>query len=211
MHPARQRGDPVSTPGALPPNEQVYGQKAFEHHSRAHELDRRRVDANPDDPGAQLDLSIDVSNVASVLWIRGEREEAIEWYARSLEMRERLAAADPRDVYKRGRVAYIHGQLARLYYETERFELGRSQAETAIDLLRPLLAGDRYLWSDLAQAQLTAAEIARVTGRQVAACAAYAAAVASFGAAVESVLSARQRELRAEAERQARACGARLP
>jgi eukaryotic-like serine/threonine-protein kinase len=184
-------------------------EKALQHHERAYALDERRVQADPADRSAQLDLAIDMSNIGYGFWKRREHDRAIEWYRHSLESRERLAADDPEDVYTRGRVAYVHERLARLYLETGRSRLARTHVREAIALGQPLAESDPLLYlAQLAEAQHTAGDIELREGRRTVACAAYAAAVRSFASAHEPHLAVQQIEARAEAERQARVCGA---
>ncbi|HUE89882.1 MAG TPA: protein kinase [Vicinamibacterales bacterium] len=186
--------------------------RALEHYQRAYTFDRRQLDLNQDDLRAQLDLAIDLANVGSVYVMRHEHEQAIEWYAGSLEIRARLAAADPQDVYKRGRLAHVHERLARLYHETERPALARAHIDAALDLLRSFPDATAAVGSvELGRTQMTTGDIARAAGRQAAACAAYEAAVGFYAVGNAHTLVQTDRQYKAEAERQARACGAKRP
>ena len=87
------------------------------HHQRALELDQLRFDRTPDDRIVQFDLAIDLGNVAYGQWRQKRPTEAIALYSRSLTMRERLLASDPKDALSQEKVAFIHRQLGSLYEE----------------------------------------------------------------------------------------------
>jgi tetratricopeptide (TPR) repeat protein len=84
---------------------------ALEHHRAALRLDEARARRQPDDRILQLDLAIDLSNLAFVQWQQGDLGEAALLYERSLAIREQLAATDPKDMLARGKVAFVRRQL----------------------------------------------------------------------------------------------------
>jgi non-specific serine/threonine protein kinase/serine/threonine-protein kinase len=89
--------------------------RALAHNLRALELDERRVSADPANRQAQIDLAIDLGNVAEVHRQTGRDRDAAEGYERSLVIRRRLSETDPKDDYARGRLAYVHVTLAPIY------------------------------------------------------------------------------------------------
>jgi tetratricopeptide (TPR) repeat protein len=90
---------------------------ALVHHARALELDQRRFDRDPANRVAQFDLAIDLSNMAYGEW-RGHRlHEAIALYLRSLDMRERLLASDPKDELSAEKVAFVELQIGAVFAE----------------------------------------------------------------------------------------------
>jgi tetratricopeptide (TPR) repeat protein len=66
----------------------------------------------------QLDLSIDLSNVAYGHLTRRQYPDAIAVYSQSLAMREKLADSDPKDHLARSKVAFVHHQLGFLFEVT---------------------------------------------------------------------------------------------
>jgi non-specific serine/threonine protein kinase/serine/threonine-protein kinase len=110
---------------------QDYAQ-AVVHHGKAQKLDERRLAADPTNRQAQLDVAIDLSNVAYAQWQTGRLVEAAAGYERSLEMRGRLAETDPKDAYARGRVAYAHSRLGAVYSELGRHTEALRHAEDAV-------------------------------------------------------------------------------
>jgi serine/threonine protein kinase len=90
---------------------------ALIHHQRALDLDQKRYDRAPDTRTTQLDLAIDLGNVAYAHLMRHEVSDAIAGYERSLFMRQRLLAADPKDALLHSKVAYVQGQLGSVLAE----------------------------------------------------------------------------------------------
>ena len=148
-------------------------ERAFLHHSRAYQLDARRVDITPSARQAQIDLAIDLSNLANMHEWRGDYPRAIAMYAQSLEIRERLSSSDPSDVYARGRVAYVHEQLAMLQLRAGAIDLARSHVHEAIALNRSLSPIAPAYAAQHARALEVRARIEASAGRRAAACASY--------------------------------------
>jgi serine/threonine protein kinase len=155
-------------------------EQAFAHHARAYDLDARRVRAEPDSRQAQIDLAIDVGNLANVHEWRGELLKAIELYRQSLDMRERISASDPADVYARGRVAYVHDQLAVLNMKTGKLGPASEHARTALRLNQGLVDLSLSYRAQQADAYLTLGRIEAARGAAGAACATFATASALF-------------------------------
>ena len=106
--------------------------QALVHHQEAQRLDDLRLAANPSNRAAQLDVAIDLSNVAFAHWQTRRLAEAAAGYERSLEMRTRLAEADPKDAYSRGRLGYAHSRLGAVYSELGLHAEALRHAEAAV-------------------------------------------------------------------------------
>jgi len=181
---------------------------ALEHHRRSYALDEQLVAAAPDDRQAQIDFAIDISNIAHVQLLRNENAEAIKAYQRSLEIRQRLAASDPKDVFMRGRVAFVHAQLAELYVRTGEIQLALQHSRTAVtlnDAAGPL-AVQPY---QIVDALKKLGDSERAAGRGAAACTAYGRALATYRGMKEAERSLELPGLMKEAEREFASCGKR--
>src|SRR5262245_60545765 len=107
--------------------ERDYG-TAIEDHRAVMAVEERRHVNRADERQTLLDYAIDIGNIANVQLTRGEHAAAIDAYRRSLEIRERIAAADPKDVFAQGRVAFVHMKLATLYLRTGDLPRAREHA-----------------------------------------------------------------------------------
>jgi non-specific serine/threonine protein kinase/serine/threonine-protein kinase len=154
--------------------------QALAHHERAYELDARRLRATPDSRQAQIDLAIDLSNLANAHEERGELQKAIDLYRQSLAMRERISTSDPADVYARGRVAYVHDQLALLNVKLGQLGTAREHAQTAVRLNRGLVDLSLQYRAQQARAYLTLGRVETAARTPAAACASLATASALF-------------------------------
>jgi tetratricopeptide (TPR) repeat protein len=108
--------------------------EALRHHERALELDRRRAEAEPENRQAQLDLAIDLGNVAWIHDAAGRFAEAVMAYEQSRDLRRRLSESDPRDDYARGRLAYALDALARSYSKLARHADAILHARQAVQI-----------------------------------------------------------------------------
>jgi serine/threonine protein kinase/tetratricopeptide (TPR) repeat protein len=115
---------------------------ALAHHTRAQTLDQRRLDRSPENRTAQLDVALDLGNVARARWHTGDPIQAAAGYERSLAMRQQLADSDPKDVYAQARVAFVHDKLALLYGELGRVPEQLTHAREAVRLQEPLASLD---------------------------------------------------------------------
>jgi len=106
--------------------------RALLHHLQAQRLDEQRLAAEPSNRQAQLDVAIDLSNVAYAYWHSGRLAEAAAGYERSLDTRRRLAETDPKDAFARGRLAYAHSRLGAVYSELGRHTDALRHAEDAV-------------------------------------------------------------------------------
>lgn len=138
--------------GAYYERQQDY-QAALSHHVQAEQLDERRLEAQPSDRRAQYDVAIDLGNVAFAQWQTGHLAEAAAGYEHSLEVRQRLAESDPKDILARSRVAYVHSRLARLYGEMNEGTRSLEHAREAVRLGQTMagvdIAHDEMLAEDL--------------------------------------------------------------
>jgi non-specific serine/threonine protein kinase/serine/threonine-protein kinase len=165
--------------------------QALRHHERARSIDEQRLARNPGDATTQLDVAIDLSNVAFARWKTGYAKEAIGLYERSLAIRQALAERDPANAFARSRVAFVHTQLANVWREANAFGRAVRHAEAANSLYRaapPVDANGRLEWA-LAVEALARAEAGR--GRSSAACAAFTQAFKAMAAVDEGTRRAR--------------------
>ena len=86
---------------------------------RSLELDRRRSAARPSDATCRLDVSMDLAEMGRQHRMRRNFGQALMCYREALEIREALAASDPKNVMARNRVAYMHFSIG-----DARFEMG---------------------------------------------------------------------------------------
>ena len=154
--------------------------KALEHYRRAHALDERRVRARPDDRQALIDLAIDIGAIAGALANRNRTSDAIAAYKQSLAIRERLAVSDPKDVYARGRVAFVQGQLAGLYILTGDLAVARQHAAAAAALAEPLIGVDDEYRAQYAMAVQRLGDVDWRAGKRREACRLYRRAVTHY-------------------------------
>jgi tetratricopeptide (TPR) repeat protein len=80
--------------------------QALEHARLAEEMDSRRVAAQPSSREAQIDLTYDFGVTADSYEKMGDEEHALDRYQKSLDIRKRLADADPKDARLQERLAY---------------------------------------------------------------------------------------------------------
>ena len=154
--------------------------RSLESFRRALTLDEKRLENAPEDHQVQNDLAIDLGGIGAAHWRRGETAEAIEAYRQSLAIRARIAAADPKNAFAQGRVAYIHHMLAKLFLSSGALRAAEDHVNTALATNEALIPIDRIYRAELAGSLQTLGEIERRKGRQLAACGAYGRAQRLF-------------------------------
>jgi non-specific serine/threonine protein kinase/serine/threonine-protein kinase len=75
---------------------------------KALELDEKRTGADPNSALAQLDLSFDLSLLASLSANQGDFAGAVAYWQRTIRVRRSLVDADPRDVRARDRLVFAY-------------------------------------------------------------------------------------------------------
>jgi tetratricopeptide (TPR) repeat protein len=80
--------------------------RALPYLQRALALDDARLASDPGNQGAKLDLSFDYSQLGAYYDTKHDLHTAIEYQRKTLAIRRDLAASDPKDVWKQGRLAY---------------------------------------------------------------------------------------------------------
>ena len=93
--------------------------EAEPHFVRALAIDEKRVAASPNSAVARLDLSFDLSLLATLRMNREDYRGALEYWNRTIAARKALVDADPNDARAKGRLAFAY-----LRSSTSRFELG---------------------------------------------------------------------------------------
>ena len=144
---------------------------ALRHYQRALDLDESRLARKPSDRDTQLDVAIDLSNVAGMLEKQGN-PESVSLYERSLSIREALADSDPKDVSARSKVAFIHKELAKLFFKRGELPRALEHGRRAISLYESV-EDDRMNRYSLADAVGIVGVIRDTTGGRAEACAAY--------------------------------------
>jgi non-specific serine/threonine protein kinase/serine/threonine-protein kinase len=144
--------------------------EALPHFGRALELDRRRAAAEPQNRQAQIDLAIDLSNVAWIHKAAGRFAEAVATYEQSRDIRQRLAESDPQDDYARGRLAYALHALARSYSKLGRHEDAIAHARKAVQISEARSGVDGGNRTDLVDALSGLATVERAAGRLESSC-----------------------------------------
>jgi non-specific serine/threonine protein kinase/serine/threonine-protein kinase len=162
--------------GSLYERRQQYG-NALAHYERALQIDEQILAREASSRRAQLDVAIDLGNLAHVHWSGDGLQQAAARYEQSLAIRARLAAADPKDVRLRRFEAYASLQLSAVYNEMHSFDRGLRHAIRAVAIGERLPEESGYQ-IDLMQA-LGELGLARIrTGDTRAGCRAYARAAA---------------------------------
>jgi tetratricopeptide (TPR) repeat protein len=159
----------------------LYGDRAsaLRKLDRARELDERRVAADPMNAGARADLSIDLSELGQHYVESGADSNAaiaLGYFRRSLELRETLAAADPKDVMAQARVAFMHLSIARAFFLAGKDRDGVQSARRSIAISEQLVTANpanRSLRAWIAEAYLRIGRAERKRGASGPACGAF--------------------------------------
>ena len=183
--------------------------KSLESFRRAHAIDQRRIQAEPDNGQIQNDLAIDLGGIGKAHWRRGESAEAIDAYQKSLEIRQRISDADPKNAVARGRVAFMHHMLAKLYLSADRVSPAAQHVAQALTINEALSRLDRIYRAEHAGTLHTLAEIERRKGRLQAACAGDERAKVIFALVADHDLGSDQRTSKAEVEQALATCAKR--
>ena len=80
--------------------------------ARALALDEQRLVRAPGDRTVQLDVTNDLTGVASYRTSRGQTDEAAALLTRALDLRQQMVAADPKDVLAPAKVGSVEWRLA---------------------------------------------------------------------------------------------------
>ena len=144
---------------------------ALRHHGRALELDRRRAEAEPQNRQAQLDLAIDLGNVAWIHKAADRFAEAVAAYEQSLDIRRRLSESDPKDDYARGRLAFVLNNLANWYSTLGRHAEALAHAREAVAIADARRSVDSQNRTELVDYLSNLARIERAASRLDASCA----------------------------------------
>jgi eukaryotic-like serine/threonine-protein kinase len=180
--------------------------RALQHYQRAYALDARRLEANPDDRQALIDFAIDIGGIASAFAVRNRYEEAISAYKESLEIRERIAATDPKDLYARGRVSFVHTQLAGLFLVVGQVAAAGQHARRALALTENSLDYDDDVRAQHAIALQRLGEVHWRSGQQADACRLYRRAMSHFRLLPGDFATGDRRLSQAAAERSLQRC-----
>jgi non-specific serine/threonine protein kinase/serine/threonine-protein kinase len=179
--------------------------QALRHYQRALDLDEGRLAHKPSDRSTQLDVAIDLSNVGGILQSQGN-SEAVALYERSLTMRQALADSDPKDVSARSKVAFIHKELAHLFFKRGELRRALEHGRRAISLCESL-EDDRANRYNLAETLRTVGSIKDATRERAEACAAYGRAFTLLQGVSLEVWGTRGSDLGRDVAARAAQCG----
>jgi tetratricopeptide (TPR) repeat protein len=112
--------------------------QAPKHYRRAQELDQKILDANRENALAALDVSFDLESLADYYYETGDWDNSLRYGQQALEIRRRLAAADPNDVHMPQRIIYTRLKLGAALEKLGRLGAAREQYQMAIDAAEPL-------------------------------------------------------------------------
>ena len=179
---------------------------SIRHYQRAFDLDSTRLAKFPADPQVQLDVAIDLSNLAIVFEDRREYDRALALRARSTEMRRALADADPQNVLARNRLGRSLQAQAWTEQRTGHPDLALAHAREAVDLALATfrVASDTVDRGELAESLAALGFIQRDHGDHDGSCRTLREAMTLYGGGVAGTLRYRQ-----SAEKAASACPAR--
>jgi non-specific serine/threonine protein kinase/serine/threonine-protein kinase len=145
--------------------------QALHYYQRALALDENRLARAPSERDTQLDVAIDLSQMASLLASQG-KPEAVALYLRSLTIRQALAESDPKDVSARSKVAFVHKELAKLFLKRHEVPRALEHGRQAIRLYESV-EDDRANRYNLADALATVGAIKEAVQARAEACVAY--------------------------------------
>jgi non-specific serine/threonine protein kinase/serine/threonine-protein kinase len=144
--------------------------RALPYLQRALELDEIRVANDPGDQGAKLDLSIDFSQFGSYYFGKHDLPTAIGYQRKTLAMRRDLAALDPKDVWKQGRLAYALTSTADLLIHTHDYQAALANLDESRRISERLGISDRGRMDDYARTLEVTGEANRAIGNKQSAC-----------------------------------------
>jgi eukaryotic-like serine/threonine-protein kinase len=150
--------------------------QAFPYLQRDMELDEARLANDPAHPAAKLDLSIDYSQFGEYYQIKQDLAAAIVYQRKTLAIRRDLAASDPKDVWKQGRLAYALTSTAGLLIETHDYRGALANLEESRRISERLGITDRGTMAGYARTLYGTGDAQRAIGNEQAACEQYSKA-----------------------------------
>jgi tetratricopeptide (TPR) repeat protein len=105
---------------------------------RAIAIDRARIERQPLNRPATLELTFDLSVLASWYKQSGQPREAIRVFQEVLATREELLRADPRDEQAKDRLLYVLVQLGQLYRQLGDRAKARPHFRKSVELAEEL-------------------------------------------------------------------------
>jgi hypothetical protein len=174
------------------------GAEALPHIQSAIELDQQRAADYPNDSQAQLDLSFSLSEAASWYAKQNDPARACSLFLQVADVRRKLVAADPANVFARGRLIFALRRAASSVSRTQGPRHAIPLLEEAIQhgvILQRTAPGDGVASTEFAYAHaLLAATLLKSGATKQVACAHYGQSIRIF-----SDLSARK-ALRVDAD-----------
>ena len=116
--------------------------EAEPYYARALAIDEKRVAASPNSALARLDLSFDLSLLATLRMNHDDYRGALVYWGRTIDVRKSLVEADPHDARAKGRLAYAYLRASGARFELGDYRASLDAATTALALADALLAAN---------------------------------------------------------------------
>jgi non-specific serine/threonine protein kinase/serine/threonine-protein kinase len=140
---------------------------------RAMDLDEARLAKDPRHPGAKLDLTFDYSQFGEYYEVKNDLRTALVYQRKTLAIRRDLAASDPKDVWKQGRLAYALTSTASLLTETHDYRGALADLDESRRISERLGINDRVTMEGYARTVSVTGDTQRAIGNEKAACEQY--------------------------------------
>ena len=127
--------------------------EAIEHLEKARELDQQRTAADANNAQAKLDLSFDLSEIAQAYDNQKQPGKALGYMQQTLDIRQGLADADPKDARIKGRVAYALLRMGQLHLELDEYASALPNLRSSI-IINKAFGSDPAAIADTAQAYI---------------------------------------------------------
>jgi tetratricopeptide (TPR) repeat protein len=135
------------------------GEQAFGHSRRSLEIRERLLQANPESAQAERDITLSLERLADFLGGRGQPgddEQALGYYERSLEIRERLLDSNPESTQAARDLVVLHFELFEFHRKRGEKQAAKASLVECFTILedfaekgRPMDAQMRMLYSQL--------------------------------------------------------------
>jgi tetratricopeptide (TPR) repeat protein len=111
---------------------------AREHSQQAHQIAKRAVERNPNDPEWQRDFSVSYNTVGDVLVAQGKAQEALQFFREGFAIRERLGKADPNNTSRQRDLSVSHERIGDIYLSQGDSQAAIEQYQASLDRMVPI-------------------------------------------------------------------------
>jgi non-specific serine/threonine protein kinase/serine/threonine-protein kinase len=108
--------------------------RAGELYTKALELDRKVVEAEPFNPHYKLDLSFSHASIGWLRWAEGDLEGSVAGYTDALDLRQHVYAEDPDNQFAFSSLVRVHQSLAAVHAAKDDLERAIAQQRAVLDL-----------------------------------------------------------------------------